>query len=128
MINVTNFTNMFIVNNLRPYTQYSVYVTAVKLINATGRLLDGEKSETVIERTLAGGCYITHIGVILFHFSYIAPIIEENNSDLPELTVNGNITNDTTIVIDLPHVSNDNGPFRLVSVHSNNFTDNLYNM
>ena len=119
---------MFIVNNLRPYTQYSVYVTAVKLINVTGRLLEGEKSETVIERTLAGGCYITHINVILFRVTYIAPIIEENNTDLQELTVNGNITNDTTIVIDLPHVSNGNGPFRLVSVHSNNFTNNLYNM
>ena len=45
-----------------------------------------------------------------------------------ELTVNSNLTNDTTIMVDLPHVSNGNGPFRLVSVHSNNFTNNLYNM
>ena len=72
VVNVTNFTDMFIVNNLRPYTEYSVYVTAVKLINVTGRLLEGEKSETVNERTLAGGIllykpYRCHFASLCLH-------------------------------------------------------------
>ena len=38
-----------------PYTMYSVYMTAVKLIGDTGRLLEGMQSNIVVERTLAGG-------------------------------------------------------------------------
>ena len=38
-----------------PYTLYSVYVTAVRLIGDTGRLLEGMRSNVVTERTLAGG-------------------------------------------------------------------------
>jgi len=60
VVNVTNFTDMYYADNLRPYTKYSVYVTAVRLIGTTGRLLEGEKSETITERTLAGGCYIKY--------------------------------------------------------------------
>ena len=69
VVNVTNFTDLFVVNNLRPYTQYIIYVTAVKLINVTGRLLEGEKSETVNGRTLAGGILL-YVGVILHHCVY----------------------------------------------------------
>ena len=54
-INVTNFTGNYTLDNLRPYTEYSVYVTAVRLIGTTGRSLEGEKSRTVTARTLAGG-------------------------------------------------------------------------
>jgi len=52
---VTNFTGNYILDNLRPYTEYSVYVTAIRLIGTTGRLLEGEKGEIVTARTLAGG-------------------------------------------------------------------------
>ena len=55
VVNVTNFTGNYTLDNLRPYTEYSVYVTAVRLIGTTGRSLEGEKSETVTARTLAGG-------------------------------------------------------------------------
>ena len=46
-----------------PYTTYSIYVTAVRLIGDNNRPLEGAKSKILIERTLAGGeltvmCYI----------------------------------------------------------------------
>ena len=53
-VNVTNFNGTYILVSLRPCTVYSVYVTAVTLINGTGELLEGVKSETVNRRTLAG--------------------------------------------------------------------------
>jgi len=55
VVNVTNFTGNYTLENLRPYTEYSVYVTAVRLIGTTVRSLEGEKSRTVTTRTLAGG-------------------------------------------------------------------------
>jgi len=54
VVNVTNFTGNYTLDNLTPYTEYSVYVTAVRLIGTTGRSLEGEKSRTVTTRTLAG--------------------------------------------------------------------------
>ena len=55
-VNVTNFTGVYILDNLRPYTEYRVYVTAVRLIGGdNGRPLEGIKSELLTERTLAGG-------------------------------------------------------------------------
>ena len=56
LVNVINFTGNYTLDNLRPYTEYSVYVTAVRLIGTTGRPLEGEKSDTISTRTLAGGC------------------------------------------------------------------------
>ena len=53
-VNVTNFNDTYTLVSLRPYTVYSVYVTAVTLINGTGELLEGIKSETANIRTLAG--------------------------------------------------------------------------
>jgi len=55
VVNVTNFTGNYTLNNLRPYTEYSVYVTTVRLIGSTGKSLEGEKSRTITARTLAGG-------------------------------------------------------------------------
>ena len=49
---------MYTLDNLRPYTMYSLYVTAVRLIGDTGRSLEGMKSVTVARRTLAGGTLI----------------------------------------------------------------------
>ena len=57
-VNVTNFTGLYTLDNLRPFTEYSVYVTAVRLIGGdTSRPLEGMKSKTLAERTLAGGWY-----------------------------------------------------------------------
>ena len=55
VVNVINFTGTYTIDKLRPYTEYSVYVTAVRLIGTTGRPLEGEKSDMVTARTLAGG-------------------------------------------------------------------------
>ena len=55
VVNFTNFNGNYTLDNLRPYTEYSVYVTAVRLIGTTGRPLEGEMSEVVSKRTLAGG-------------------------------------------------------------------------
>jgi len=53
-VNVTKFAGTYTLDNLRPYTFYSVYVTAVSLIDSTNELLEGSKSETLTRRTLAG--------------------------------------------------------------------------
>lgn len=53
-INITDFNGTCILNSLRPYTVYSIHVTAVRLIGDTGRLLEGMRSTTITERTLAG--------------------------------------------------------------------------
>ena len=59
--NIANFTGVYTLDNLKPYTEYSIYVTAVKLIGNPSRPLEGMKSRTVTGRTLAGGetCIIT---------------------------------------------------------------------
>ena len=54
MVNVFNFTGTYTLDNLTPYTEYSVYVTAVRLIGDTGRRLEGMKTVTLIKGTLAG--------------------------------------------------------------------------
>jgi len=59
VVNVTNFIGNYTLDNLRPYTEYSVYVTAVRLIGTTVRSLEGEKSRTVTARTLAGGLLLS---------------------------------------------------------------------
>ena len=55
VVNDDNFNGAYTLDGLRPYTEYSVYVTAVRLIGDTGRPLEGMKSRTVTGRTLAGG-------------------------------------------------------------------------
>ena len=54
-VNIVNFTGTYTLDNLTPYTEYRVYVAAVKLIGGTNRPLEGNKSRTVTGRTLAGG-------------------------------------------------------------------------
>ncbi|XP_065918194.1 contactin-3-like isoform X2 [Dysidea avara] len=96
MVYVTNFTGNYTLDNLRPYTEYSVYVTAVRLIGTTSRPLEGEKSRTVTARTLAG-----------------EPIISTSGqSKRPRLIVNiDSFDISDTFVIDLPVISIENGPF-----------------
>ena len=47
-------------------------------------------------------------------------MISKIEADLPQLTVNDDVTTDRTIVVDLPHISDENGPFRLDSACSGN--------
>ena len=54
-VNVVNFAGTYTLDNLTPYTEYSIYVTAVRLIGSTSRPLEGNRSRTVTGRTLAGG-------------------------------------------------------------------------
>ena len=61
VINVTNFTGTYTLDNLTPYTEYSVYVTAVRLIGDTGRLLEGMKSVIVTKRTLTGSGWLLNL-------------------------------------------------------------------
>ena len=55
IVNITNFNGTYTLGNLSPYTEYNIHVTAVQIIEATGKLLKGEDSPIVTERTLAGG-------------------------------------------------------------------------
>ena len=57
IVNSTDFNGTCILGNLRPYSEYSIHVTAVTIIQATDdeSLLEGVKSRVVTERTLAGG-------------------------------------------------------------------------
>ena len=58
LVSDTNFDGTYILTNLIPYTIYSVYVTAVRLIGGDNdRPLEGMKSKILTERTLAGGGY-----------------------------------------------------------------------
>ena len=54
VVNVVNFTGTYTLDNLTPYTEYSVYVTAVRSIGDTGRVLEGMRSIPITQRTLAG--------------------------------------------------------------------------
>lgn len=54
-VNITNFNSTYTLGNLSSYTTYSVYVTAVRLVEGTGELLESDESRVVTERTLAGG-------------------------------------------------------------------------
>ena len=54
IMNVANFTGTYILDNLTPYTEYGVYVTAIRLIGDNGKPLEGMKTITLSERTLAG--------------------------------------------------------------------------
>ena len=59
-VTLTESVSNFTLDKLRPYTEYSVYVTAVRLIGTTGRPLEGEKSRTITARTLAGSELLNH--------------------------------------------------------------------
>ena len=54
-VNVVNFSGTYTLDNLKPYTEYNIYVMAVRLIGDTGIPLQGMKSRTVTGRTSAGG-------------------------------------------------------------------------
>ena len=58
VVNDANFDGTYILTNLSPYTVYTVYVTAVRLIGGdSDRPLEGVKSVMLVERTSAGGEY-----------------------------------------------------------------------
>ena len=107
----------YTLDNLRPYTEYSVYVTAVKLIATTGRSLEGEKSRIVTARTLAGRKLLNHtqLTVTMTLINILEPIIITYNEDTrPNSTMNSEhlLVERNTIVVELPTVSSQNGPFR----------------
>ena len=54
VVNVFNFTGTYTLDNLTSFTEYSVYVTAVRLIGDNGRPLEGMKATILTKRTLAG--------------------------------------------------------------------------
>ena len=54
VVNDAHFNGTYTLDGLTSYAEYSVYVTAVRLIGDTGRPLEGMKSRTVTGRTLAG--------------------------------------------------------------------------
>ncbi|XP_065918202.1 receptor-type tyrosine-protein phosphatase S-like isoform X7 [Dysidea avara] len=120
VVNVTNFTSNYTLDNLRPYTEYSVYVTAVRLIGTTGRSLEGEKSETVTARTLAG-----------------EPLLDKVDKSKPVWVINNNASTsdgtmkDSLFNIDLPVISLENGPFShlyIIVVVNNSVIENVNNI
>ena len=54
IVYANNFTGSYTLDDLSPYTVYSLYVTAVTWINAMGNQTEGSQSEIVVRRTLAG--------------------------------------------------------------------------
>ena len=107
----------YTLDNLRPYAEYSVYVTAVKLIGTTGRSLEGQKSRTVTARTLAGRKLLNHtqLTVIMILINILEPVIITYNEDTrPNNTINSeySLAERDAIVAELPTVSSQNGPFR----------------
>ena len=57
MVNLTDFNGTYALINLKAYTEYNIYVTAVSLSNYSGTPIKGMKSEILTVRTLAGGMY-----------------------------------------------------------------------
>ena len=61
-VNVVNFTGLYILSNLIPSTQYSIYIKAVKYIGVTYGILEGNSSLIAIAKTLssaiAQGTYV----------------------------------------------------------------------
>ena len=55
-INDSDFTGSYSLTRLSPYTVYSVYVTAVTLVNGSDQI-EGSKSKNVTKQTLAGSKY-----------------------------------------------------------------------
>ena len=55
-VNDSDFTGSYTLTRLSPYTVYSVYVTAVTLVNGSNQI-EGSKSKNVTKRTLAGSKY-----------------------------------------------------------------------
>ena len=51
MIDVTNFNGTYTLDGLRPYTDYSVYVT----VGVTDKSQESVRTVTVTSKTLAGG-------------------------------------------------------------------------
>ena len=51
MVNVTNFTGTYTLDDLRPYTEYSVYMIA----GVTDRSQESVRTMTITSSTLAGG-------------------------------------------------------------------------
>ena len=70
VVNDTTFDGTYTLTNLIPYTIYSVYVTAVRLIGGTVRPLEGMKSITVTGRTLAGSEIVDYMNHLLCLFVY----------------------------------------------------------
>ena len=68
---VTSFIGSYTLGDLRPYTVYSVYLTAVTLINGTDELLEGTKSEIISRRTLAGSKYNSFSLTVTFLMGHI---------------------------------------------------------
>ena len=54
IVYANNFTGSYTLDDLSPYTVYSLYVTAVTWINAMGNQTEVSQSEIVVRRTLAG--------------------------------------------------------------------------
>ena len=44
----------YVLTDLKPYTEYSMYLTAVRMIGEPVRPLEGTKSRTITGKTLAG--------------------------------------------------------------------------
>ncbi|XP_065918156.1 contactin-3-like isoform X3 [Dysidea avara] len=111
--NVTNFTGNYTLDNLRPYTEYSVYVTAVRLIETTGRSLEGEKSEIVSARTLAGEPVVQLPGTPV--------VLDRENSFI----INVNNSDSTKFAIELPMITAEKGPYShlYIVVVNNNVDD-----
>ena len=57
MVNLTDFNGTYTLINLKAYTEYNIYVTAVSLSNHSGTPMEGIKSKTLTVRTLAGGTH-----------------------------------------------------------------------
>ena len=105
VVSDTNFNGTYTLINLTPYTMYSVYVTAVRLIGDNDRPLEGMKSIIVTGRTLAGGEIVySYVHEPFAMFVYIVPVIEDVNESRIILNAKDFILEDLYI-IDLPAIT-----------------------
>jgi len=80
-VNVFNFTGTYILNNLKPSTQYNIYVRAVRLIGVNEEILEGNSSVMATAKTLGKETmYTVHNNIIIIHahihmFTYVLSMV-----------------------------------------------------
>ena len=72
MVNVLSFTGSYVLMNLTPSTQYSIYVIAVRPIRETNETLKGNMSVTTTAKTLGKECIIIIISIIIDHTTVVS--------------------------------------------------------
>ena len=80
MVNVLSFTKSYVLMNLTPSTQYSIYVITVRLIRETNETLKGNRSVTATSKTLGKECILLSASLLIIQLSFYKHHIRISNA------------------------------------------------